>query len=79
MHKHTSQNVILCDTCSGYGTQSHSELSDPHRGEYKEWNTVCRDCNGTGRLLKVVTTVTEISSYTNPEVTILLLKDTEGK
>lgn len=74
-----SQKMLICECCQGEGTVENSRLVDPHKGEYDYWDTVCQNCKGSGRMLKTVTTITEIVPYDNPEVTLLLLKDQNGK
>lgn len=70
------REIIVCDNCKGHGTIGQSELEDYHRGEYRYWNTVCTKCNGSGRMMQVVTTTVE--PYDNSEVTMLKLKDTDS-
>lgn len=79
VQKTNSTEILLCEKCKGEGTVSCSELADYHKGEYHYWNEVCTKCKGTGRLMKTVTTQTETVPYDNPEVTMLLLKDTDDK
>ena len=75
MYPDNTKEILICEGCSGSGIVQQSELEDYHKGEYRYWNTVCTMCKGNGRLLK--TTEVTIVPYDNPEVSLLLLKETD--
>ena len=75
-HNDTTYEIVVCDKCDGTGVKDHKKLVDPHKGEYDEWNTICPNCKGSGRL--EIKTIVKISPYDNPTVGELLfgkLKD----
>lgn len=73
MRDHTE--ILVCFQCKGSGTIGERELADYHRGEYDEWNVICKGCGGSGRQIK--TTTITIEPYDNPEVSLIRLKETD--
>lgn len=49
------KTVILCSKCEGAGYIRRSELMDYHKGEYDEWIDKCYSCEGSGRMVEIVT------------------------
>lgn len=59
------REIILCYTCKGKGFTVKETLTDFHRREYDYENVKCRDCDGSGRLIKTITT--KIKAYKQEE------------
>jgi DnaJ-class molecular chaperone len=49
------KTVILCSKCEGAGYIRCSELTDYHKGEYDDWIEKCFTCEGSGRMVEIVT------------------------
>jgi len=54
--------ITICEQCEGKGYEDKSELEDYHKGEYRYWEILCRQCKGTGRII----TKTETTEITAP-------------
>ncbi|NMC57801.1 MAG: hypothetical protein GYA51_00175 [Candidatus Methanofastidiosa archaeon] len=48
----TEHEIMLCKKCDGTGVFKWSELADYHKGEYDYYSETCKECNGTGRIVK---------------------------
>jgi DnaJ-class molecular chaperone len=48
----TEHEIMLCKKCDGTGVFKWSELADYHKGEYDFYSETCKECNGTGRIVK---------------------------
>lgn len=46
----TSIEIILCTECKGSGEIHRDELVDYHKRDYITHTTVCRICDGKGRI-----------------------------
>lgn len=44
--------VILCQSCKGFGFVLDEELTDYHKGEYTTTRSICRRCEGDGRMIE---------------------------
>ena len=53
--------IILCNRCRGTGIIYHDDLVDYHKAIYHTTKIRCRECKGSGRLEKEMTT--EIKAY----------------
>lgn len=42
--------IVICTDCQGFGYTTRHETTDYHRGEYDVIRTLCRTCDGHGRL-----------------------------
>jgi DnaJ-class molecular chaperone len=51
----SNREIVICPNCKGSGVIECRELEDYHKNIYDEWTEVCTNCNGHGRLRKVVT------------------------
>ena len=50
-----TEEMMLCNSCNGKGFNIYSELVDYHNRIYEDDKQSCSKCNGTGRLIKIVT------------------------
>lgn len=57
----TTVEVILCTACKGNGHIYTDVMTDYHKREYETYKTECKNCKGTGRLLK--TTVVTYEAF----------------
>lgn len=49
-----SNKVILCDRCQGFGFIESEEMTDYHKREYTTSRSMCKRCEGDGRLIESV-------------------------
>lgn len=49
-----NDEIVLCDECNGTGVVKCSELVDYHNNIRNEWFEPCNACNGSGRLVKII-------------------------
>jgi DnaJ-class molecular chaperone len=54
----TKKEIIICHGCKGSGKVDKRELEDYHHNTYYEWDEVCPDCNGFGRVMQTIVTYT---------------------
>lgn len=53
---HTKSNTItICKNCKGSGKVEKKELKDYHHRFWDEWDEVCNDCGGLGRVMQTIT------------------------
>lgn len=57
-----TKEIVSCSHCKGTGWTSREELSDYHRGEYRDVHEECTFCKGEGRLTRTHDVV-RISPY----------------
>lgn len=48
------RKIINCFECKGQGTVSWDYCIDYHRREFAEETKKCSECDGTGRIVKIV-------------------------
>ena len=48
----TEHEIMLCKKCDGTGVFKWSELTDYHKSECDFYSETCKECNGTGRIVK---------------------------
>lgn len=49
-----SNRVVLCDRCHGFGFNESEDLVDYHKREYTTSRSVCKRCEGDGRLIETI-------------------------
>lgn len=58
------RELLMCHHCKGVGTIYWDELVNHHKGEYDTHSKTCDLCNGSGRVIKTIETITTIEPYT---------------
>jgi DnaJ-class molecular chaperone len=51
-----SEKIIICPDCKGSGKYVCSKRIDDHKRWDIEWDEVCKECGGTGRLVETIKT-----------------------
>jgi len=55
--RYSGIEVVICESCKGWGYHQQEVCTDYHRGEYELGEkTTCHTCGGTGRMTKTVET-----------------------
>jgi DnaJ-class molecular chaperone len=54
----SESRIIICPDCKGSGKSECNELDDPHHNDYWEWDEICTECGGEGRIMQTVNITT---------------------